>query len=244
LYQLSTITHMKKEVLIGCSSFNNRFWKGIFYPENLPTSKWFAFYCQHFNTYEFNGSFYKFPTIRIFENWYNKAPEHFLYSVKAPKEITHIRKFIDCENLLSEFYTICETGLKEKLGCILFQFPPSYHFTSERLHQIIRNLNPKFKNVIEFRNRSWWNQEVWDAFLENNITFCSVSYPQLPDTIFTDFPLLYIRFHGVLKLFYSSYSTEELLKIKAKITSNSGFVYFNNTASEAGILNALEFQKI
>ena len=233
---------MKNQVLMGCSSFNNRFWKGIFYPDNLSQSKWFGFYYQHFNTYEFNGSFYKFPTVRIFQNWYNKTPENFIFSVKAPKEITHFKKFIDCEDRIKEFYTICETGLKEKLGCILFQFPPSYNFSPEKLAQIIQNLDVKFKNVVEFRHESWWNEEVWNAFREHNITFCSVSHPQLPDTIFTDFPLIFIRLHGKPKMFYSSYSTKELLDIKDAILLKSAFVYFNNTASEAGILNALELK--
>ncbi|MDQ6469698.1 DUF72 domain-containing protein [Flavobacterium sp. LHD-80] len=235
---------MKTDLLIGCSSFNNRFWKGVFYPENLPSSKWFDYYCQHFNTYEFNGSFYKFPTLRVLGNWYNKTPADFKFSVKAPKEITHLKRFISCEVLLKDFYDCCNEGLKEKLGCILFQFPPSYSFTSERLMLIVQNLDLNFKNVIEFRHESWWNQEVWNVFLQNNITFCSVSYPKLPQTIFTDFPLIYIRLHGVPKLFYSSYSSDELLDIKTKIESKSGFVYFNNTASEAGILNALEMKRI
>ena len=235
---------MKNEIQIGCSSFNNRFWKGIFYPENLPTSKWFDFYCQHFNTYEFNGSFYRFPTVRVFENWYNKAPENFTFSVKAHKEITHIKKFINCEDLLSEFYQICKSGFKEKLGAILFQFPPSYKYSAENLELIIKNLNSEFKNVIEFRHESWWIPEVWNAFLVNNITFCSVSYPNLPKTIFTNFPLVYVRFHGIPKLFYSRYDAEELLQIKKEIALKPGFVYFNNTASEAGILNALEFKGV
>lgn len=235
---------MKNEIIIGCSSFNNRFWKGVFYPENMPASKWFDFYCQHFNTYEFNGSFYKAPTVRVLGNWYNKAPKHFLFSVKAPKEITHIRKFVECELLLSDFYNSCKEGLKEKLSCVLFQFPPSYSFSAERLQLIIQNLDLTFENVVEFRHESWWNQEVWNAFLENNITFCSVSHPKLPNTIFTDFPLVYVRLHGVPKMFYSSYSTEELFQIKQKIFLKTGFVYFNNTASDAGILDALELKRI
>ncbi|KIO51875.1 DUF72 domain-containing protein [Flavobacterium hibernum] len=230
---------MKKEVLVGCSSFNNKLWKGVFYPDNLSSSRWFEFYCQRFSTYEFNGSFYRFPTVKVFGNWYKKTPENFIFSVKAPKEITHIKKFVDCEDRILEFYKVCEMGLKEKLGCVLFQFPPSYQFNSEKLSQIINNLELKFKNVIEFRHESWWNQEVWDAFLDNNITFCSVSHPQLPQTIFKDFPLIYIRLHGVSTMFYSSYSPEELLYIKNVINLKSGFIYFNNTASEAGILNAL-----
>lgn len=235
---------MKNQIEIGCSSYNNRYWKGIFYPDNLAASGMFEFYCQYFSTYEFNGSFYKFPTVRIFENWYKKAPENFIFAVKAPKEITHIRKFVACENLIKEFYEICKTGLKEKLGCVLFQFPPSYSFSSEKLKHIIANLDLNFSNVVEFRHESWWNQEVWDAFLENNITFCSVSHPQLPDTIFTEFPLIYIRMHGVPKMFYSSYSDEVLLNIKRVSVLKSGFVYFNNTASEAGILNALELKRM
>lgn len=235
---------MKNEVLIGCSSFNNRYWKGIFYPEDLPTTKWFEFYCQHFDTYEFNGSFYKFPTIKILENWYKRAPENFTFSVKAHKEITHIKKFINCRELISDFYSICKEGLKEKLGCILFQFPPSYDYSKERLNEIIMNLNTDFTNVVEFRHESWWNEEVWEAFLMNNITFCSVSYPKLPQTIFTEFPLLYIRLHGNEKLFYSGYTSAELTHLKNKIEEKNAFVYFNNTAGTEGILNAVALQKI
>lgn len=235
---------MKNQVLIGCSSFYNSFWKNIFYPRNLPSKQWFDFYCQHFNTYEFNGSFYKFPTIRIFENWYNKTPESFLFSVKVPKEITHNKKMQDCENLINDFYNVCRLGMKEKLAAILFQFPPSYAFSKEKLDNIIGNLNYEFPNVIEFRHESWWNEEVWNSFKENKITFCSVSYPNLPKTIFKDFPLLYIRFHGIPRLFHSSYSTEDLEAVHHKINSKKGFIYFNNTASEAGILNALELKRM
>ena len=235
---------MKKEIHIGCSSYNNRFWKGIFYPEDLPTKNWFNFYCRHFNTYEMNGTFYKFPTIRIMENWYKKAPDNFLFSVKAPKELTHIKKLVDCKELITEFYNVCDDGLEEKLGCVLFQFPPSFDYTEERLQTIIKVLDKSFKNVVEFRHKSWWNQEVWNAFQQYNITFCSVSYPGLPEDILTEFPLTYVRFHGNKKLFYSSYSSEELENIKKKIEDKPGFVYFNNTASEAGILNALEFKNM
>jgi len=235
---------MKNHVKIGCSSFYNSFWKNVFYPQNLPSKKWFEFYCQHFDTYEFNGSFYKFPTVRIFQNWYNKTPESFLFSVKVPKEITHIKKLIDCESRLNDFYNICKEGMKDKLAAVLFQFPPSYAFSREKLHAIIGILNYNFKNVVEFRHESWWNDEVWNAFKENNITFCSVSYPNLPQTIFKDFPLLYMRFHGIPRLFHSSYSTEELREVYRQIRTKKGFIYFNNTASEAGILNALELKRM
>ena len=235
---------MKNQLKLGCSSFYNSFWKTIFYPQNLPSKKWFEFYCQHFDTYEFNGSFYKFPTVRVFQNWYSKTPESFLFSIKVPKEITHLKKMIDCESRLNDFYMICKEGMKEKLGAILFQFPPSYAYSKEKLEMLIEILNYDFKNVVEFRHESWWNDEVWNLFKENNITFCSVSHPNLPTAIFKDFPIFYMRFHGIPKLFHSSYSTEELQHVNRQIRSKKGFVYFNNTASEAGILNALELKRM
>lgn len=239
---------MKKNITIGCSSYNNRYWKGIFYPEDLPSAKWFEYYCQHFDTFEINATFYKFPTLRIMENWYKKAPENFRYAVKAPKLITHTKKFIDCETQLAEFYHACSAGLKEKLGYVLFQFPPGFHYDSEKLKNIIANLNPRFKNVLEFRHESWWITEVWNLLSKNNITFCSVNYPNLPSTIFSSDAVVYVRLHGKPQLFYSPYTTAELTDLAEELNNSKqtqkAVVYFNNTASTAGILNALELKQI
>lgn len=239
---------MKQNLFIGCSSYRNSYWKKIFYPENIPSSKWFEYYCTLFSTYEMNGTLYKFPTLKIMENWYLKTPEYFLFSVKAPKEITHTKKLIGCEALIKDFYSVCKNGLKNKLGPILFQFPPSYHYSPENLDFIIRQLDLEYQNVIEFRHASWWIPEVWATLAKNHITFCSVSHPQLPETIFTSFPIIYIRFHGHTRMFYSSYSTEELTVVNAILSENINakptFIYFNNTASTAAILNALEIKKL
>lgn len=213
----------------------------------MPRKEWFAYYCQHFNTYEINGTFYNFPKLKTFQDWYDRTEDDFLFSVKAPKIITHIKKFIDCETELEEFYSRCKEGLRHKLACILFQFPPSYQYSAEKLEFIISKLNLDFNNVIEFRHESWWIPEVWNELIKNNITMCSVSHPNLPKTIFTDASLIFVRLHGRPKMFYSEYTKEELLKLKDIILKSSAeriFVYFNNTASTAGILNALEMKKL
>ena len=239
---------MRQKVNIGCSSFNNAYWKSVFYPENIPKSKWFDFYCMHFDTYEMNGTFYKPPTVKTMGNWYDKVPGDFIFSVKAPKEITHVKKMSRCEGLIEDFYTACRLGLQEKLGCILFQFPPGYQYSPDKLEDILKNLDPNVQNVLEFRHKSWWIPEVWNGLSNHNITFCSVSYPGLPDTVFTEGPLVYLRLHGKPELFYSAYSHEELTHLKDFICSSKkgkkAFVYFNNTASQAGILNALEMKAL
>ncbi len=238
---------MKKLILAGCSSYYNRKWIDIFYPQALPTKDWFAYYCKHFNTYELNASFYKFPTAKSLNAWDKRSPDGFVFSVKAPKIITHTKKFIACEAELTEFYQACREGLKDKLGCVLFQLPPSFAYSPEKLTLIINALRPDFKNVIEFRNASWWTQEVFDAFIKNKLIFCSVSYPNLPNAIIATTLTGYVRLHGDPKLFYSEYSEAELSKICNELERarkiKTAFIYFNNTASTAGILNALAIKK-
>ena len=236
-----------QNISVGCSSFRNSKWIGIFYPESLPSKAWFVYYCEHFNTYELNATFYKFPTAKSLRTWYEKSPAGFLFSIKAPKLITHVKRFAECELEISDFYRACREGMNDKLGCVLFQFPPSFQYTPQRLELIINNLNPEFKNVIEFRNNSWWVEEVYDEFIKNKIIFCSVNYPQLPTTIIETASTGYVRLHGNPKLFYSEYSPEELSKVCDEIHMATElkdvFIYFNNTASTAGILNALTIKQ-
>ena len=227
---------------IGCSGFYNKHWKNVFYPDDLPQSKWLNFYSEHLNTVEINSTFYRFPTVKNLQTWYEKSPVNFLFSIKAPKQITHINRFNDSQSIIDDFYSVCQQGMKDKLGCILFQLPPSIHFSEEKLMQIINSLNPDFKNVIEFRHSSWWTQDVYDELSKKHIVFCSVSHPTLPDTIIANMETVYVRLHGVPQMFYSNYSIEQIEKLHQTIIEQSqikeAFIYFNNTASTAGILNA------
>ena len=231
----------------GCSSYYNRQWQGIFYPEGLPTREWFAYYCTQFNTYELNSSFYTVPTTKSLHTWYRKSPDGFRYSIKAPKIITHTKKLIGCEAELANFYDACETGLRDKLACVLFQLPPSYHYNPERLELILASTNAHFSNAIEFRHTSWWTAEVLETFRQHKLIFCSVNYPGLPTDIITATPTAYVRLHGNPRLFYSEYSDADLQSMVRQLESlnvNDAFVYFNNTASPAGIMNALTINKM
>ena len=224
-----------------CTDYNKH-WKNVFYPDTLPQTQWLNFYSEHFKTVELNSTFYRFPTVKSLQTWYNKSPSDFMFSIKVPKTITHINKFNGSEEQINDFYAVCGEGLQSKLGCVLFQLPPSIHFSEEKLLQITNSLNPRFKNVIEFRHESWWRQNVYDALSQKHIIFCSVSHPTLPATIIANTETIYVRLHGNIKMFYSNYSTEQLNDLyKTVINENKikeAFIYFNNTASNAGILNA------
>jgi uncharacterized protein YecE (DUF72 family) len=236
------------KIIIGCSGYYNKQWKGLFYPEDLPTSQWFAYYCDHFSTYEINATFYRFPTVKGMQGWYKKAPEGFTYAVKAPKQITHIKRFDDCTEEIAKFYNSCKEGLAEKLGCILFQLPPSFSYSQERLQLITASLSAEFKNVVEFRNESWWRPDVYTALAEAGITFCSVNYPKLPTNVIATTASGYVRLHGNPRLFYSEYSKQELQDLYNDSAKQHNltevYIYFNNTASSAAISNALQFEEI
>src|SRR5215217_6861878 len=111
---------------IGCSGFYYKEWKDIFYPKGLPQHDWFSFYAEHFNALELNNTFYRFPEPESLHKWYDEAPTGFRFAVKAPREITHDKNFVDTDFVLQEFYAVLQNGLKEKLGPVLFQLPPSF----------------------------------------------------------------------------------------------------------------------
>jgi uncharacterized protein YecE (DUF72 family) len=233
---------------VGCSGFHYKHWKEVFYPKGVPQRLWFEYYCKHFNTLELNVTFYRFPALSVFKGWYERSTPDFSFSVKAPRLITHYKKLNDCETLIDNFYQTVKEGLKEKAGCFLFQFAPSFSFTKERLDKIINNLNPKFPNVVELRHSSWWNTEVYKEFGKNNISFSGMSHPLLPDTIIENTSLLYYRMHGVPRLYESPYSLEYLKDFAMQVASfqktKNAFIYFNNDIGCNAIKNAVELKEI
>jgi len=237
-----------QEINIGCSSYYNFRWTDVFYPANIGRNKWFEYYCEHFNTYEINGTFYKSPTVKSLQTWYKKAPEGFIFALKVPKVITHIKRLEDCEEELATFYSVCREGLADKLGPVLFQFPPSFSYTTERLELLLKAVDIRFQNAIEFRNESWWQRDVYDALAAKNIAFASVNYPKLPTAVIATSSLLYVRFHGNPRLFYSEYSKKELKstlsEMLQKDKATNAFIFFNNTASTAAIVNAQELKAL
>lgn len=235
-----------KKYHIGCSGYFYKEWKGKFYPEDLPTNKWLQFYCQNFNTLEINASFYKFPEIKNLTRWHNKTPHEFTFSIKAPQMITHYTKFTDIL-LINKFYEVVQRGLKEKLKCVLYQMPPSLKYSPTLLDLIIKVLNPEYTNVIEFRHASWWNENVYEALRSRNITFCSISFPNLPEDFKVTSPIGYIRLHGIKELYKSNYTPEEIdiwtKKIRAEKFEDL-YLYFNNTWNVFAVKNASEIKKI
>ncbi len=227
---------------IGCSGFSYKEWKNDFYPARLAPAKWFEFYASRFDTLEVNLTFYNFPKKQILEGWYKKSPNDFIFAVKVPRLITHYKKMVDVQSLLDDFYLTCAGGLQEKLGPVLFQFPPSFSYTESRLELLINSLPGMYKNVVEFRHRSWWKKEVYDSLGDKEIIFSGISHPDLPDDIIVNASSVYYRFHGVPQLYVSSYTEKQLGHFADTVSRKKNvkevFCYFNNTAAAHAIHNA------
>lgn len=226
---------------IGCSGFYYKEWREVFYPSGLPQKDWFSYYCQHFNTIEINSSFYKQPSLKSFNTWYETSPADFLFTIKAPRTITHYNKFNEVEGLVTDFYEVISSGLRDKTGCVLFQTPPSFTYTEERLALLLKNLNPLFKNVVEFRHISWWNNTVMEQFKKHRLTFSGLSYPSaLPDGVVLFNDPVYYRFHGKPVLYKSLYTGQEIIAFAKSIMQGPQqvFVYFNNTWGTSALTNA------
>jgi uncharacterized protein YecE (DUF72 family) len=228
------------QINIGCSGWFYWHWRSGFYKE-LPTSKWFTHYAAHFRTVELNAPFYSWPTLATVCGWKRQAGRRkFVYTVKVSELITHVKRFTATRELIRDFGYIADL-LGSRMGCFLFQLPPSFHFSPSRLNRIISQLDPTRRNVVEFRHGSWWDERVFAAFRANNIIFCSCSCPRLPDELVKTTNEIYVRFHGVKQWYRHDYSPAELDMWAEKIRKSNArrvWAYFNNDRDGYAIKNA------
>ena len=239
---------MKFKFHIGCSGFAQGYWKGVFYPEDLPSKDYLSYYSQHLKTVEINSTFYRRPTSKTLEKWHDSTTEDFRFFIKIPKTITHHKRLLETKEDTDSFCLHISEGLKEKLAGFLFQFPASFKCSAENLERVLSTINKDFVNVVEFRHDSWWTDDVLKTLKNNNIVFSGVSYPKgVPDEVMiNNDKLLYYRLHGIPVLFKSEYSETELKSLAKKLKKFKGsvFVFFNNTWGTAGIKNALALQEL
>jgi uncharacterized protein YecE (DUF72 family) len=236
----STEDRLAGRIHIGCSGWYYWHWKGKFYPADIPSNQYFRIYQDHFETVELNAPFYSWPTIGAVKTWIRQADPGFVYTIKVCELITHIRRFEDTKSLIEDFGYIADL-LGPQMGCFLFQLPPSVRYTSEMLQSILSQLDPRHRNVVEFRHKSWWTDEVVEAFTAAGAIFCSCSGPRLPDELVRTTDDIYVRFHGTKQWYRHDYSDAELLVWVERIRQSSAktvWVYFNNDRDGHSIKNA------
>jgi uncharacterized protein YecE (DUF72 family) len=233
-------------LFVGCSGWRYWKWRDSFYA-GVPQPIWFEHYSKCFDTVEINASFYSWPTVANVQAWRRQAAsKRFIYTVKVNEHITHIKRFIGTKTLVKDFGIIADI-LGDRMGCFLFQLPPSYHYTKARLTAIVRQLDPARRNVVEFRHKSWWNESVYEAFRKAGIIFCSCSGPRLPNELIRTADEIYVRLHGPTRWYRHDYSDEELAVWAERINAcgaKRAWIYFNNDYDAHAPANAQRLRQM
>jgi len=239
------------KLYIGTSGYSYKHWKRVFYPEDTKEDKWLEFYTKSFDTVELNVTFYRLPQETVFLSWKKRTPKEFKFAVKGSRFITHIKKLNDCDGALKLFFRRTKL-LKEKLGPVLWQLPPSFKADLKRLENFIKYLKKysKVKHVFEFRNQTWHTEKVYELLKKEEIALCSADWPDFNQDIHSTPGFLYLRRHGQgAKLYSGCYSKKQLEKdakiIKENLQNKKDvYMYFNNDQNGYAVKNALEIKKL
>lgn len=232
---------------VGTSGWIYGHWEGIFYPEDLSQGEYLPFYADSFSTVEINNTFYRLPEAGTVENWEERAPEGFLFAVKANRYITHMKNLLDPEEPVERMMDRIRR-LEDKLGPILFQLPPQWNVNAERLRNFVAVLPEGYQHVFEFRNSTWYTEEVYEILEESGCGFCihdSKDAPA-PQKFTADFT--YVRFHGSQETSGGKYRPDHLQEWAEKLAAweERGlevYAYFNNDWQGFAIENARELKE-
>jgi uncharacterized protein YecE (DUF72 family) len=234
---------------VGTSGWSYRHWRDRFYPRGLRQSKWLEHYSSVFGTVELNSPFYRLPERRTFESWASRVPGDFLFAVKASRYITHVKRARGVAEPLGAMLD-CYAGLYEKLGPILFQFPPDWSLDLARLEELLEAVPDAYRCAYEFRDPSWFAQETYARLERHGAALCIADSTRFPKAIEVTAPFTYIRMHGSAQPYGSKYSERELRQWASRIAHDFAgaglevYVYFNNDACGYAVDNALRLKEL
>ena len=246
--QLVSTSPAAGRVHVGCSGWVYRHWKGDFYPADLPQKRWFEHYAQAFDTVEINASFYRVPLESTFDGWREKAPVGFRYAVKANRFMTHMKKLLDCEQPLGEFIDLARR-LGPTLGPILYQLPPSLHKDLPRLDAFLERLPDDVEHVVEFRHRSWYDEDALALLDKHDVGFVTHDLVGLVSPRWASGRTAYVRFHGTGGKYRGRYSEEAMADwadwlVEQGQTGRSAWAYFNNDIGGDAIKDARTLKRL
>jgi uncharacterized protein YecE (DUF72 family) len=228
------------ETRIGISGWRYAPWRGVFYPKGLAQKRELEYASRQLSTVEINGTFYSLQRPSSFRAWYDATPKHFLFSVKCPRFITHMRKLKDIDEPLANFYASGVLALADKTGPMLWQFPPMFRFNAAKFEAFFEKLPRTFdqaakiargrgerlklrsfipedpgtreiRHCVEFRHDSFLVPEFIDVLRRHKIGLVLADTARLhPYTEDITADFVYIRLHGAEQIYASGYTDSAL----------------------------------
>lgn len=239
---------MPKGIYIGTSGWHYQHWKGPFYPEGLRSTGFLEHYAGSFSSAEINNSFYRLPEKKTLAGWRDAVPESFVFSVKASRYLTHMKKLKDPHEPLKRLLDRVSV-LEDKLGPILFQLPPRWRLNPERLENFLEILPENNRYTFEFRDASWFDAEVYTLLTEYSVAFCiyDLEGQTSPKEVTADF--VYVRLHGPEGPYQGRYGTEKLSRWAGAFSrwvkeGKEVYCYFDNDEAGYAPQDALRLQQM
>jgi uncharacterized protein YecE (DUF72 family) len=231
-------------IRIGCSGWNYKAWKDEFY-EGKPPRLWLHHYAQHFDTVEVNNTFYRLPLKTSVASWVEQTPPGFLFSIKASRYLTHIRRLTDLGGGIERYYERLEPLVHSpKLGPVLWQLPATFRRNDDRLAAALDAL-PRARHCFEFRHASWFVEPVYELLRSRGAALVIGDRPEVKEFQAHEFTTdwTFARFHYGSRGRRGNYSKRELEEWARRIEEWSRDVevlaYFNNDWEVFAIRNAL-----
>jgi len=217
-------------IYAGTSGFAYKEWKGRFYPEKISPQEMLRFYSGRLNTVEINNTFYRMPKESVLTSWAERVPSDFVFALKAPQVITHLKRLRDVAEE-TEYLLKTLAVLDRRLGPVLFQFPKSFRADRPALKDFLGLIPDDRAYAFEFRSPSWLDDEILDLLRKKGSSLCTADTDENPaDQIIPTAPW------GYLRLRRSDYTDEDLSQWLERILSQKwekAFVFFKHEDDDA-----------
>lgn len=228
------------KLYVGTSGFSYPKWKGHFYPDKLKNAEMLTYYGSQLPAVEINNTFYRLPKKEAMQAWASLVPEHFRFSVKASRRITHFKRLKEAEEPLG-FMLDSAAELKDRLGVVLFQLPPNFRRDDERLAAFLGALPKATPAAFEFRHDSWLEDDVYALLREHNAALVVADTDDKPATLTATADFGYLRLRG------TEYDKQALKKWVKEVQATDwrhAFVFFKHEDEGAGPRMAREFLEL
>jgi uncharacterized protein YecE (DUF72 family) len=214
-------------------------WRGVWYPERLPQRRELEFSGRHFPSVEINGSFYSLQRPEYYDAWYRAVPPGFVFAVKGSRYITHLLRLKNIERPLANFFASGIFNLRDKLGPLLWQFPPQFVYDRARLaaffsllprttkealtlarrrdsrligrSRLAIDADRPLRHAVEIRHPSFMNDDFVSLLREHGIGLVVADTAgKWPKLFHVTAGFVYVRLHGDIKIYTSGYSERAL----------------------------------
>jgi uncharacterized protein YecE (DUF72 family) len=229
------------KIYVGTSGYSYKAWQGKFYPAKIPPKDMLGFYAQRLSAVEINNTFYHMPTESVLSSWAAQVPDAFVFALKAPRIITHIKRLKNVEDEAGYLFRTLAV-LEEKLGPVLFQFPPSLRANRPLLEDFLTLIPEGVACTFEFRHPSWQDPEILDLLRGRNLSLCLADTDENPAE-----EIIATASWGYLRLRRANYTEADLSSWLAKIKAQKwekAFVFFKHEEEAIGPEMALRFREL